>query len=170
MKNFLLGALAALVVFAAGAFVYLGLGFASVGSDAKPPTWEAGLMTSAVHASVRRSAPRLQSPLPATDETVIAGGKLYLNDCVGCHGAPSQPPSQFGGTFYPPAPQFPAVGTQFSQAEVFWVAKHGIRHTGMYPQAASYKDEELWSLAAFVKAANNLTPGASQALQRKQSN
>jgi mono/diheme cytochrome c family protein len=165
VKNFLLGALAAIVVPALAAIVYLGLGFASIASDAKPPAWETRLMYNAVHASVRRSAPKLQSPLPANDETVIAGGKLYLNDCVGCHGAPGKPPSEFGATFYPPAPQFPAVGTQYSQAEVFWIAKHGIRHTGMYPQGPSYKDENLWRLAAFITAANHLSPAVAQALQ-----
>jgi mono/diheme cytochrome c family protein len=167
VKNFILGALTAIVVPAIVTFIYLGLGFASVVSDTKPPAWEARLMYNAVHASVRRSSPKLQSPLPATDETVIAGGKLYLNDCVGCHGAPGNPPSDFGATFYPPAPQFPAIGTQYSQTEVFWVAKHGIRHTGMYPQGPSYKDEDLWRLAAFIIAANNLSPGVSQALQPK---
>jgi mono/diheme cytochrome c family protein len=167
MKNFLLGALAAIVLLAIATFTYLGLGFASINSDAKPPEWEARLMYRAIHASVRRSAPNLQSPLPATDETVIAGGKLYLSDCVGCHGAPGQPPSDFGATFYPPAPQFPVVGTQYSPAEVFWIAKHGIRHTGMYPQGSSYKEESLWRLAAFITNANHLSPGVSQALQPK---
>ena len=167
MKNFLLGALAAIVLPAIATFAYLGLGFASINSDAQPPAWEAKLMYHAIHASVRRSAPKLQSPLPAADETVIAGGKLYLNDCVGCHGAPGQPPSDFGATFYPPAPQFPAVGTQYSQAEVFLIAKHGIRHTGMYPQGSSYKDESLWRLAAFITAANHLSPSVTQALEPK---
>jgi mono/diheme cytochrome c family protein len=169
VKNFILGALTALVVLAVVALLYLGLGFASIGADVRPPAWEARLIYSAVHASVRRSAPEVESPLPATDETVIAGGKLYLNDCVGCHGAPGKPPSEFGATFYPPAPQFPAIGTQYSQAELFWVAKHGIRHTGMYPQGPSYTDEELWSLAAFITAVRNLPPGVSRALQPKQS-
>lgn len=38
----------------------------------------------------------------------------------------------------PPAPQLPEVGTEYSEAQVFWVAKHGIRRSGMFCQ---------WSLA-----------------------
>ena len=36
---------------------------------------------------------------------------------------------------------------------VFWVVKHGIRMTGMPSfAAAGVPDEEIWSIAAFVKA------------------
>jgi cytochrome c553 len=156
MKLFALGFLTALALILIGACLYLEFGFADMRSDENPPSWERGLMYSAVHASVRRSAPKMQSPFPATDERLIASAKLYLNDCVGCHGAPGKSPSEFGGTFYPRAPQFPQIGTQYSEAEVFWVAKHGIRMTGMYPQGPYYSDDQLWSLAAFITRANNL--------------
>jgi len=166
VKNFILGALAGIVVPAFTAIAYIGLGFASINSDAKPPAWEARLMYRAIHASVRRSTPKLQSPLPATDETIIAGGKLYLNDCVGCHGAPGKPPSDFGATFYPPAPQFPAIGTQYSQAEVFWVAKHGIRLSGMFANGKWDSDEKLWTVAAYIKRIKSLPPHVLQELAK----
>jgi len=156
VKLYALGFLAALALIVIGGCVYLECGFADVRSDENPPSWESGLMSSAVHASVRRGAPKLQNPFSPTDERLIVGAKLYLNDCVGCHGAPGRPPSDFGATFYPRAPQFPQIGTRYSEAEVFWVAKHGIRMTGMYPQGPYYSDDELWSLAAFITRANNL--------------
>ena len=167
MKNFVVGAIAAIVVLAVGTLGYLGLGFAPVGADAEPPAWEAGLMNSTVHASVRRSAPRMQNPLAPTEETLIAGGKLYLDDCVGCHGAPGKPASAFGATFYPPVPQFPSIGTQYPEAEVFWVAKHGIRRTGMSPQGPYYTDTELWTLSAFITRIKNLSPGVLNGIQQQ---
>jgi mono/diheme cytochrome c family protein len=116
-------------------------------------------MFSAVHASIRRTVPaELKSPLPADDKTLIAGGKLYLNDCVGCHGAPGKPASDFGATFYPPAPQLARDGTKYSEAEVYWVAKHGIRRTGMSAQGSSYSDQELWLLAGFISHITSLPP------------
>jgi mono/diheme cytochrome c family protein len=164
VKNFIRGAVTAVAVLVVGALGYFGLGFAPMGADFKLPAWEARLMTSAVHASVRRNAPELQGP-PVTDELLVAGAKRYLNDCVGCHGAPGQPPSDFGATFYPPAPQFPLIGTEYTEAQVFWVAKHGVRRTGMSPQGLSYTDEKLWTLAAFIKGMGNLPPAVSQAIQ-----
>lgn len=165
MKTFILGSFAAIVVLAVGAFGYLELGFAPMAADVQPPAWEAALMISAVHASVRRRAPAIENPLPHSDDVLVAGGKLYMDDCVGCHGAPGEPPSHFGATFYPRVPQFPQIGSQYSQAELFWVAKHGIRMSGMYPQAPHYSDSDLWKLAAFIGRMRNLPPSVAKAIR-----
>jgi len=167
MRDFFAGALSAIVVLAVGAFGYIGLGFAAVGADAKPGVWEAGFMRSAVHASVRREARGLQNPLVPTDATLIAGGKLYLADCAGCHGAPGGSSSKFPTTFYPEVPQLSLGGTQYSEAEVFWVAKHGIRRTGMFPQGPYYTNSELWSLSAFITRIKNLSPSVLYSIQQQ---
>lgn len=170
MKNFVLGSAAAIVFLVCGSLVYLELGLAPIAADAAPSALEARLMNSAVHASVRRRAPDLANPLPRTDDTLIAGGRLYLNDCVGCHGAPGQPPSDFGATFYPRAPQFPRIGSAYSQAQLFWVAKHGIRMSGMYPQSPGYSDSQLWSLVAFISRIQDLPPAVATAIQTPAAN
>jgi mono/diheme cytochrome c family protein len=158
MKNFMLGFIAGLIALILCLAAYFRFGFLDVRSDMPASGVTARLLYSGIHASVKRTAPKTQSPLPNSDETLIAGGKLYLNDCVGCHGEPGKPPSEFGATFYPPAPQFPTIGTKYSESEVYWIAKHGIRRTGMAAQASSYKDAELWALAAFISRFPNLPP------------
>jgi cytochrome c553 len=92
---------------------------------------------------------------------------LYFNDCVGCHGAPGKPPSDFGATFYPPAPQLARDGTQYSEAQIFWIAKHGIRRTGMSAQASSYSDQKLWLLAGFISRITSLPPRVQAGLEEK---
>jgi len=77
---------------------------------------------------------------------------------MGCHGAPGKPPSDFGATFYPPAPQLARDGTQYSEPQIFWVAKHGIRRTGMSAQRWTYSNQQLWSLAAFISHITKLPP------------
>src|SRR5882757_11186648 len=119
MKNFIAGCVAGIRGLITGVLGYLRLGLLDARSDAAIPDWTARFLYSGIHASVRRTAPKLQNPLPQRDETLIAGGKLYLNDCVGFHFEPGKPPSDFGATFYPPAPQFPATGTKYSEAEIF---------------------------------------------------
>ena len=63
------------------------------------------------------------------------------------------------------APQFSHAGSRYSQAELFWVAKHGIRMSGMYPQAPHYSDADLWRLAAFIGRIGNLPPAVAKALR-----
>jgi thiosulfate dehydrogenase len=167
VKHLIAGSLCALALLAITATAYLGLGFMEVAADTKPAAWEAGLMTSAVRASVRRRAAATQNTLPHADATadaaLVAGGKLYLNDCVGCHGAPGHS-SDYGATFFPPAPQFSRAGSQSSDAQLFWVAKHGIRMSGMYPQSPHYSDADLWRLTAFIARIGNLPPAVAQAI------
>jgi mono/diheme cytochrome c family protein len=144
-------------------FACLVLGLADVASDVEPAAWESAIMTPAVHASVRRSAQSLRSPFPDSEATLIAGGKLYMDDCVGCHGSPGKP-SRFGLTFFPPAPQLWQTSTRYSNGEAFWIAKHGIRLTGMSPQGG-YSDPDLWRLGMFINRIGNLSPAVLKAVQ-----
>src|SRR5438105_7710121 len=84
MKKFAAGFFAGAMVLVIGTLGYLRLGLLDVRSDAPMPDMMARLLYAGIHASVRRTAPKAQNPLPRTDETLIAGGKLYLNNCVGC--------------------------------------------------------------------------------------
>src|SRR5579864_954212 len=88
MKSFLLGFVATLVLLPAIVVACLRLGAAEVRADVQAPAWQARLMELAVHASVRRNAPAAPSAAPATEADLIAGGKLYMDGCAGCHGRP----------------------------------------------------------------------------------
>jgi mono/diheme cytochrome c family protein len=166
MKNFLGGLLLGVMLVVLAAFVYLKLGLIDIRADTPMPGWVARILYTGIHASVRRSVSHGENPSPDGDDTLIAGGKLYLNDCVGCHGEPGKPPSEFGLTFYPPVPQFPRAGSNYSVSEVFWIAKHGIRRTGMAAQASSYTDQQLWTAAAFITRMRNLPPGVAKAIEQ----
>ncbi len=79
MRNFLGGVLFTVLLLLVGGLAYLRFGFAEVRADLPPSRWEKALMFSAVHASVRRRAPEMPNPVPATDENLIAGGRVYLD-------------------------------------------------------------------------------------------
>jgi len=168
VKHFLLGVLFALLALFIGGFAYLRLGFAEVRGDLPPSRWENALMISAVHASVRRHAPETPNPVPPTDENLIAGGKIYLNECAGCHGTPGKPDTS-SDSLYPPIPQFPQAGTTYSEAQIFWVAKHGVRFSGMFANGKWESDQKLWTAAAYIKRIKSLPPRVEQELAKQQS-
>lgn len=163
MKNFLLGFLTAVVVLVVGALAYLLLGFAEMRGDQPASGIENVLMRAAVHAAVRRRAPNVPDPVPPTDSNLIAGGRAYLNQCAGCHGTPGKKP-RFATGLNPPAPQLPTVGTHYTEAQIFWVAKHGIRRTGMFANGTWDSDAELWPIATFIKHITDLPPAVREAL------
>jgi thiosulfate dehydrogenase len=166
MKNFFLGFIAAVVILPIGTLAYFRLGLAETRSDALPPAWETRMMSSAVHASVRRGASGIEVPPPANiDDAIVAGGKLYFNGCMGCHGEPGKPGEDH--SHYPRVPQLPQIGTQYSPAEIHWIVQHGIRHTAMSAYRPFYNDKQLWALAGFVRRIDSLPAGLLERIQAK---
>jgi len=64
-------------------------------------------------------------------------------------------------TFYPPAPNFVLSGTTFSEGEIFWIVKHGIRNTAMLAWGSLLTDEELWRVAGVVRKFNSTRDSGS---------
>jgi mono/diheme cytochrome c family protein len=167
MRNFLYGVLVTLAVLILGALAYLRLGLAEVRADLPPSRWETSLMTSAVRASIRRQAPERSNPVPVNDETLIAGAKIYLNGCSGCHGSPGKPSTTNGAELFPPVPQVPELGSQLTEAQIFWVAKHGIRRTGMFASGFWTSDEDLWKVSAFLHRLRSLPPAVEAEVNKQ---
>jgi hypothetical protein len=166
MRYFLLGVVSTLSALALAVFGYIRLGFAEVRGDFPPSRFEDSLMRAGVHASIRREAPEIPNPVPPTDENLIAGGKFYLNACAGCHGTPGKPFGKRGPILFPPIPELPVVGTDLTEARIFWAAKHGIRRSGMFANGAWAKDQDLWMVAAFIKRMGSLTPAVKEAVDK----
>jgi mono/diheme cytochrome c family protein len=166
MKNFIFGFAAALLLIPAVGLACFAFGFTEIRSDMKPSALETRIMSSAVHNSVRRSASNLPAPPPAANEAIIAGGKLYAMGCMGCHGELGKPFHE-DLVGFPPAPQLPHAGTQYSEPELYWIVKHGIRATGMSAYGPFYSEQQLWNLAAFLRQINNLPPETIATILKK---
>ena len=165
MKQFVLGALVTCVVFLVAGIVYLRFGWAEVRGDVPPSRLESSLMRIAVHASVQKHAPEVSNPVAPTEDNLIAGGKMYLNECSGCHGTPGKAP-EGASPLNPPAPQFPTAGTEYSEAQIFWVAKHGIRRTGMFANGVWDADQKLWTTTAYIYRIKNLPPRVAAEIEK----
>jgi len=161
IKSFVLGAmtaygLAALALVSAGKF-----GILPVQADVAPSRLEATLLGSVLHASVARHAPTGANPIPASEESLITGARLYRQMCSRCHGAGSESDNSYGRSFYPPAPQLFLSRTSYSDSEMFWIVKHGIRNTAMPAWGNLLADEEIWNLVTFVRNFDSLPDSAT---------
>lgn len=164
MKYFLLGVFCTLAVLTLAVLGYIRFGFAEVRSDIPPSRFESSLLGTGVHASLRREAPNIPNPVSPTDANLIAGGKFYLNACSGCHGTPGKPFGQRGPILFPPIPELPVVGTDLTESQIFWAAKHGIRRSGMFANGVWAKDQDLWAVAAYIKRMDSLPPAVKEAV------
>jgi mono/diheme cytochrome c family protein len=163
MRNLLLGVLTAFVLLPIGMLGCFALGLTEIQSDLKPSGWETLIMASAVRSSVRRSGAGIPNAATSNNEILVAGGKLYVAGCAGCHGELAKPFREEHDHF-PPVPQLPYSGTQYSESELYWIVKHGIRMTGMSAYGPFYSEQQLWALSAFVYRINNLPPDVRAAV------
>ncbi len=166
MRNFVIGFLVAILVLPLGWTVYFAFGLTEVRADAMPSALETSILRMTVRASVRRAAAEIPNPPPANDDTLVAGGKLYVAGCAGCHGA-LEGPYREDRSHFPPVPQLPRVGTQYSERELYWIVKHGVRMTAMSAYGTLYSEEKLLAVAAFLRRINNLPPGVVENLRPK---
>src|SRR5262245_22953135 len=133
-------------------------GFVPVNADDSPSSLEKSLFPMIVHASVARGAKQQPSGESSTAEDLLAGAEIYKGLCAQCHGQLNGRPSVFGASFYPPAPQLSGHATSYTEAEIFWIVKHGIRNTSMPAWRNLLSDDDIWHVTAFVKRLDSLPP------------
>jgi mono/diheme cytochrome c family protein len=166
MRGFILGVLASIAVAAVGGYLVLKSGFFPANADASPGRLELWAAGTALDATVRREAPRIANPAPLTAANLIAGAKLYGEHCAICHGtaagAASASPVARGE--YPRPPQLGADGVEDdADGVIYWKIKHGVRLTGMPSWSGALTDQQIWTLALFLKHMDKLPPTAQAA-------
>jgi mono/diheme cytochrome c family protein len=164
MRNFLLGVLSTLIVLLLGGYALLKSGQVNLGADQQPSSVETRLAMSAVDASLNRHAAREKNPLPRTEENLVKGAKLYVDNCAGCHGVPSNPDGKFAHSFYPPAPGFFKDPPDMTENQNFYVILHGIRWTGMAAWKQTLTDEQVWQIVMLLSNIQGLPPAAVKLL------
>jgi mono/diheme cytochrome c family protein len=166
MKNFVQGIVFALIALSFGAWLYLRLGLADLRANVLPSWFESEISLTALHASVARQAAAGNNPIPATEANLLNGARLYRDKCADCHGRPDNPVSDYGASFYPPAPQFLKVHPRLSGRENFYIIKNGVRRTAMPAWGKIMVDSEIWEVVLFLGHLDNLPPAVNQELHR----
>jgi thiosulfate dehydrogenase len=161
MLRFISGFIAAVVIVLLAGFFWLRLGFVDARGDAPENALERAVAMPALDASVRRHASRVQNPVAATDDNLVAGMKIYQNNCAGCHGDLHQPHTKLGASLYPHAPQFVEDAPDMPEYQNFYIIQHGIRLSGMPAMRNSLKEQEIWQVTTFLSHMDKLPPQVS---------
>jgi cytochrome c553 len=156
IKTLVLGALAAYVFAALVLVSFAKLGVLPVQADVSPSALETTLLVSALHASVARHAPNGGNPMPTSEDNLMAGAKLYRQMCSRCHGLSKDSDNIYGRSFYPPAPHLGLNRTTYTDTEMFWVIKHGIRNTAMLAWGNLLSDDEIWQVVTLLREFDSL--------------
>ena len=152
-----IGALA--IIVAIGAAVFFFGGFYSVAGTAEDSSLVTWALTRVRTASIDRHA-QDEPPASINDPaSVQAGAKSFAAlGCPTCHGGPGVSWAKFSEGLHPDPPDLKEVVDALSPSQLFWVVKNGINMTGMpsFEQAGA-KDDEIWSIVAFLKKLPNVS-------------
>jgi cytochrome c553 len=158
VKGFIFGVLATIVVGLLVAYVGITQGLLiPANADAKPSHMERWAASRSLDATIKREMPTQSNPIPPTDTNYLAAIKLYGENCSVCHGVPGERPSSIAIGLYQHAPQLAQHGVEDDEdGETFWKIKHGIRMTGMPAFTRTLADDQIWTLALFLKHMDKL--------------
>jgi mono/diheme cytochrome c family protein len=151
MKRRVLVVLIALVLIAGAGFA----GFTQIRLDAiqQPGYLETVFAAQAKHLLIgwksRKGIPPAPSNLQASIEE---GDKVYATDCTMCHGSDGHTPTDNGRWMYPRASDLTSRDVRdYSDRELFWIVKNGIRLSGMPAFGKVESDDHIWNLVHYVR-------------------
>jgi len=119
----------------------------------EPGHVETFLATIIKHLLVGRSSREGIPPAPTNLQASIEeGNKLYATDCSMCHGPDGHTPTDSGRWMYPRASDLTSPAVQrYSDSELFWIVKNGIRLSGMPAFGRVESDEHIWNLVHYLR-------------------
>jgi mono/diheme cytochrome c family protein len=166
LRGFFIGVAVSIVVALIVGYGLLQSGLIPANADAKPGGLELWAAGKSLQATLRREAPKGPNPVALSDDHLIDGVKLYAEHCAICHGAASgdASASPVARGLYPKPPQLATDGVEDDPEGVsYWKIEHGIRLTGMPSWKGALTDQQIWTLALFLKHMDKLPPAAQQA-------
>ena len=151
MKKFVTVGLGVLVLLAA--IVAAATSLFTLSALPEPGRTETFLATRAKHYLVRRSS-REGAP-PAPEDRLAStkeGERLFGTECGACHGNSGHNPTDAGRWMYPRAADLTTRESQsYSDRELFWIVKNGIRLSGMPAFGKVESDEHICDLVFYVR-------------------
>jgi mono/diheme cytochrome c family protein len=140
-------------------------GVVNVAATVQDPELVKAVLTQARERSIERRAKLIQAPKLGAPAQVALGLAEYREMCAACHGGPGREPSAIAQGLNPPPPQF-SRSLLDDPAETFWVIQNGIKMTGMPAFGPTHDPETLWSIVAFLRTIDELTPEQKAQLAR----
>jgi mono/diheme cytochrome c family protein len=157
MARFLWGVAFTILLLAGGLALLVSLGGINMAATEEPGAMETKLAGWTVERSVAARAPQGSNPLAGDPEAIDAGLVHYRAMCVHCHATPQVEASEFAAGMNPPPPDLSIAAQEWTDGELFWIARHGIRMTGMPAFGQTHSDEDLWKIVAFLRQLDSLS-------------
>ena len=154
LKGLMLGILLGVLLIAAGIYFYFSSGRAPVATAASPMPFEKTLAKMGLNAYLNR-LPHPEPPVPVDEANLLAGARVYREQCAVCHGLPGGTRTAIASGMFPKPPElFKGMGvTDDDPWESYWKVENGIRMSGMPAFKDHLTETQIWQVTVLVKNA-----------------
>jgi mono/diheme cytochrome c family protein len=126
----------------------------------------AGVLTTLQKNAVERYAAGIDAPSLA-DPTLVRTGLVHYRDlCMPCHGSPGTERQVIGRGLNPPAPRLAVEVLDWTDAQLFWIVRNGLKMTGMPAFSTVLTDDEVWAVVAYLRRQVRLSRREYEAMVR----
>jgi len=127
-----------------------------------PGKFETSIADGAKNFLVHREAGRISVKEPSLTQSDLDNAQnVFGSECATCHGNDGRTPTDLGRGLYPRAPDLGSNEAQhWSDPEMFWVIRNGIRLTGMPAFGKQLTDQETWSIVRYLRTLRASTPNS----------
>ena len=149
-----------LVLALAGLAGLVAINLINLSALTEPGEVETYIANQGKHFFVSRAAERTVPAAPqATSRGTAIGEGLFVGACSVCHGDDGRTASDIGQRMFPRAADLGSAHVQtYSDKELFWIVKNGIRLTGMPGLGNTQPDKNIWRIVQFLRTLKNKPP------------
>lgn len=151
---------------AVAGFLAIWIGLAPIAASSGHWKITAWVLHFAMRNAVELRATQVEAPPPDldADARVLRGAGHYASGCAPCHGAPGMERSAVARSMTPKPPYLPPDVSAWSDNELFWIVRNGVKFTAMPAWPAVARTEEVWDMVAFLRRLPDMTPEAYRRL------
>jgi cytochrome c553 len=118
----------------------------------------------AMRNSVRTHAAFSVEAAATEPSRVVSAAGHYAANCASCHGAPGVPLPPVMQAATPAPPELRGTVDAWTDRQLFWIIKHGVKFTAMPAWPAPDRDDEVWRMVAFVRQLPSMNPAEYEQL------
>jgi mono/diheme cytochrome c family protein len=158
-QHHLIGAIVGIAVLVPlGGFAFVKSGIYNVAASSPHTKFTTWLTHETMIHSARQRAEGVTLPSGFSDANVLAGFCTYETHCVACHGAAGVTRQPWVNGLEPQPPYLLDATQKFTQRQLFWIVKNGIKMTGMPSWRDNLSDAQIWNVVAWLEASTKLPP------------
>jgi thiosulfate dehydrogenase len=165
IRGILVGIILGVIGVAGGVYWYFASGHAPVAVASEDMPFERTFARLGLHSYLEK-LPHPEPQVPADEQNLLMGARVYKEHCAVCHGLPDAQRTVISQGMSPKPPQlFKGTGvTDDEPWESYWKVEGGIRMTGMPGFKDHLAETQVWQVVQLVKNADKISPAVKAEL------